>query len=88
MMGEITQSVMRHTTGWTVQKSNPGGGEIFHNRPDRHWSTHSCIYNENRAFLEGKAAWAWRSSPKPFSAKVKENVELQLYNALGLRDLF
>ena len=31
----IAQSVQRLTTGWTVLGSNPGGGEIFHTRPDR-----------------------------------------------------
>jgi hypothetical protein len=32
----LAQSVQRLTTGWTVRGSNPGGGEIFRTRPDRH----------------------------------------------------
>jgi len=33
----IANSVQRLDTGWTVQGSNPGGGEIFHTCPDRPW---------------------------------------------------
>ena len=31
----VAQSVKRLATGWTVQGSNPSGGEIFRTRPDR-----------------------------------------------------
>jgi len=36
----------------------------------------------------GKVAGAWRCLPSPFSAVVKERVELYLYSHLDLRDLF
>ena len=31
----ITQSVLQLATGWTVRRSNPGGGEILRTRSDR-----------------------------------------------------
>jgi hypothetical protein len=47
-------------TGWTVQGSNPGRGEIFHTCPDQPWSPPSLLYNGYRVFLGGKAAGMWR----------------------------
>jgi len=32
---KIIIGVVIAQTGWTVQGSNPGGGDSFHNRPDR-----------------------------------------------------
>jgi hypothetical protein len=45
--------------GWTVRGSNPGGSEIFRNRPDRPWGPPNLLYNEYRVFHGGKAAGAW-----------------------------
>ena len=56
----IAQSVWRLATGWTVQKSNPGGGEIFSTRLDWPWVSPSLLYNGYRVFTGGKAAGAWR----------------------------
>ena len=36
-VGRVAQLVQRLATGWTVQRSNPGGGEIFRTCPDRAW---------------------------------------------------
>ena len=47
-------------TGWTVRRSNPGGGEIFRTRPDRPWGPSSLLYNGYRVFPRGKATGAWR----------------------------
>jgi len=33
----IVKSTQKLATGWTIRGSNPGGGEIFRNRPDRTW---------------------------------------------------
>jgi hypothetical protein len=33
----MTQPVERLATSWMVQESNPDVGEIFRNRPHRHW---------------------------------------------------
>jgi hypothetical protein len=41
-------------TAWTVQGSNPGGGEIFHTCPDRPWGPLSLLYNGYRVFPGGK----------------------------------
>ena len=45
--------------GLDVPGSNPGGGEIFRNRPDRRWGQPSLLYNGYRVFPGGKAAGAW-----------------------------
>ena len=36
-MVRLDQSVYRLATGWTVQRSNPGGGEIFRSCPHQPW---------------------------------------------------
>ena len=51
---------IRLATAWMVRGSNPGGGEIFHTRPDRPWGPPSLLYNGYRVFLVGKAPGAWR----------------------------
>jgi hypothetical protein len=70
-------------TRWTVRRSNPSEGEIFHTRPERTWDTPSLLYNGYRVFFEGKAAGAWRWPPTPSSAEVKERVELYHYSPSG-----
>jgi hypothetical protein len=56
----IAQSVQRLATGWTVRRSNSGGGKIFRTRPDRPWRPSSLLYNGYRVLPGGKAARAWR----------------------------
>jgi hypothetical protein len=77
---EIAQSLERLATGWTVQGSNAGGGEIFRTRPDRPWGPPSLLYNGYRVFPRGKSAGVWRWPHTPSSAEVKERVELYIYS--------
>jgi hypothetical protein len=41
---------IRLATGWTVQGSNPCGGEIFRTHPDQSWGPPSLLYNGYRVF--------------------------------------
>jgi len=50
----IAQSLQRLATDWMVRGSNPGGGEIFRNRPDRHWSPSTLLYNGYPGSLPGR----------------------------------
>ena len=79
----IAQSVEGLATGWTVRGSHPGGDEIFRTRPDRPWGPPILLNNGSRVFPGGRAAGAWRIPPTPFSAEVKERVELYLYSISG-----
>jgi len=79
----IAHSVKRLATGWTVHRSNPGGGEIFHTRPDRPWVPPSLLYNGYRFFPGCKTARAWRWPPTPSSAEVKEREKLYHYSPSG-----
>jgi hypothetical protein len=54
------------TTGWTVRKSNPGGGEIFCTCSDRPWSPHSLLYNGYRVFSGVKSGRSVTLTPHPF----------------------
>ena len=69
-MGRLAQSVQRLATGWTVQGSNTGGGEIFRTSPDRLWGPLNLLYNGYRVFPGGKAAGAWRWPPTHLCAFV------------------
>ena len=66
--------------GWTVQGSNPGGGEIFRTRPEWPWDPPSLLYNGYRVFPGGKAAVNCRWPPTPSGADVKERVGLYLHS--------
>jgi len=68
---------------WTARGSNPGRGEIFRTRPDRHWGPPTLLYNGYRVFFPGrKAAGEWCWPPTPSSVEVKERVELYLLSPL------
>ena len=56
----IAQSVLRLARGWTVRGSNPGGGEIFHHRPDRRCGPPSLLYFGYRVTPGGQTTRAWR----------------------------
>jgi len=69
----VAQSVKRLATGWTVQGSNPGGGEIFRTCPDRPWGPPSLLCNGYRVFPGGKVRPGRDADPSPpFSAAVKQ----------------
>ena len=59
MWAGTAQSLQLFATAWTVQGSNPGGGEIFRTRPERPWGPSSLLYNGYWIFHRGKAAGAW-----------------------------
>jgi len=52
-------------TGWTVRRSNPGGGEIFRTCPDRPWCPPSLLYNGYRLFPGGKERPGCDADPSP-----------------------
>ena len=71
--GRVAQSVQRLATGWTVQGSNRGGGEIFRTYPDRPWGPPSPLYNGYRVFPGGKDRPGRDADPSlPSSAVVKK----------------
>jgi hypothetical protein len=51
--------------GWTVQGSNPGGGEIFHNCPDQPWDPPRLLYNGYRLFPRVKNGRGMTLTPHP-----------------------
>ena len=69
--------------GWTVWGSNPSEGEIFRSRTSRPWGPPSLLYNGYRVIPAGMAAGVGVDHPPPFSAEVKERVELHLYYSSG-----
>ena len=70
--------------GWSGDQI-PVEGEIFRARPDRPWwGPPSLLYSGYRVFPRGTAAGAWRCSPTPSSAQVKERVDLHSIPILPL----
>jgi hypothetical protein len=66
------------------RKKNPGGGEISRIRPDRPWGSPSLLYKGHRVSFPGvKPPGRGVNYPFPFSAEVKERVELYLYSPSG-----
>jgi len=55
--------VLRLFTGWTVQRRDPGGGEIFRTYPGRTWKPPSLPYDGYRVFLGVKTVGKWRWQP-------------------------
>jgi hypothetical protein len=65
----------------TVRGSNPGGGEIFRNCPDRTWGPPSLLFNGYSVFPGGKVRPGRDADPSPLSsAEVKNRVGLYLYS--------
>ena len=84
LLAETAQSIWRLATGWTVRKSNPGGGKIFLTRPDRPWGPPSLLYKGHRvSFLGVIRQGRGVNHPPPSSAEVKERVELYTYFPSG-----
>jgi len=69
--------------GWTVQGSNPGGGEIFHTHPDQSWAHPASYTMGTGSFLGVKRLGRGIYHPTPSSAEVKERVKLYLYSPSG-----
>ena len=69
-VGQVTQSVHRMATGWTVRGSNPGGGEIFSTFPDLSCGPPSLLYNGYRFFPRGKERPERDAEPAPPSSAV------------------
>ena len=64
-------SVVGIATGWTVRRSNPGGGgEIFRTCPDRPWGSPSLLYSGYRVFPRGKERPGRDADPSPPSSAV------------------
>jgi hypothetical protein len=62
----------------------PVEGEIFRTRPERPWGPPSVPYNGYRVHVPGvKQPGRGVNHPPPFSAEVKEKVELYLYPPSG-----
>jgi len=59
-------------------------GKIFDTRPDLPWGPPSLLYNGYRVSFPGvKRSERVVDHPPPFSAEVKERVELYLYSPSG-----
>jgi len=70
--------------GWTVQGLNSDGGEIFCTHPDQPWGPPSLLYNGYWVSSGGKWPGRGIDHPSPYSAEVKERVELYIYSPFGL----
>jgi hypothetical protein len=82
-------SVVGIATGWTVRGSNPAGGEIFRNHPDRPWGPPSLLYNGYRVSFPGvKQRRRGVDHLTISSAEVTKKEDLYLYFPLGLHGLF
>jgi hypothetical protein len=80
----IPQSVWRLHDVSTIRGSNPGGSEIFRTPLDRPWGLPSLLYKGyTRSFPGVERARLGVNHPPPYSAKVKERVELCLYWSSG-----
>jgi hypothetical protein len=64
----VAHSVQRLATVWTVQGSNPGGGEIFRTCPDRSWGPPSLQCIGYRVFPGGRKRPERDFDPSPPSS--------------------
>jgi hypothetical protein len=64
-VGRVAQLVSQLAMGWTVQGSNPGGGEIFCTCPDRPWDPTSLLYKGYQVFLRSKEQLGQMLTPHP-----------------------
>jgi hypothetical protein len=80
----IAEPVKRIATVSTVRESNPGGCEFFRTRPDRPCGPPSLLYNGYRVIPGVERPRRGADHPPPYSAEVKEGVELYLYSPSGL----
>jgi len=72
-------------TDWAVWRSNPFGSDIFLTHPDWPWCQPSFVYNGYwvsfpRVKRQGRG---FDHSHTPYSAQVKERVELYIYSSSG-----
>ena len=58
-------------------------GEIFRIRPDWPWVPPSLLYNGHLVSSGIKRPWRGTDHPTPYSAEVKERIELHLYSPSG-----
>ena len=80
----ISQSVQRLATAGRSGDGIPVGDEILRTRPDRPWSPPSLLYNVYWVSFPGvKRPGRGVDHPLPFSAGVKERVQLYLYSHSG-----
>jgi hypothetical protein len=71
-----------------VRGSNPGG-EIFHTNPDPSWGPPGLLYSAYQvSFLGVQRLGCHVDLPPPFSAEVKERIELYLYSPSGPKSEF
>jgi hypothetical protein len=86
---EIAQSLWWFATGWTVQRSNPGGVEVSRTSPDRPWGPPILLYSEYWVSFPGvKRSGRVDYYPPWSSAEIKERVELYFYTTAGYRVKF
>jgi hypothetical protein len=91
------KSVTPWTTAWRRDSSvgvatlygigGPGiesrWGDIFPTSPERPCGPPSLLYDGYQVFHGGKASGTWHWPPNPFSAEVKETMELYRYSTSG-----
>ena len=65
IVGRVAQSLYRLTTGWTVRRSNPGGGEIFRICPDRPWGPPTSCAMGTGSFPGVKSSRGVTLTPHP-----------------------
>ena len=70
VVGRVRSRYKILVTGWTVRRSNPGGGEIFRTCSDRLCGPRNLLYNGQRVFPGGKERPGRDAEPSPPSSAV------------------
>jgi hypothetical protein len=70
VLGRVVQSVYRLATGWTIRKSNPGGGGHFSHLPRPALGPAQPLYNGYRVFPGAKERPGRDADPSPPSSAV------------------